>query len=209
MADTFVKINSAYPIAATTGALIRAFNLRSVQVPDTRKQDVDTTKTSQAYKEGDAPLHTSVLGTPVFADLTLKGGSYVDNITGKEITFKDIQFDAVLITVDFSARIVKTEIQGRDGTVKEYIGQDDAKVAIQGVICGWNGHYPALEASQLNAWCKAPIAKAAVSTFLQNLGIQSLVVEDFSFPQMAGGYSYQTFSINCISDIPVELKITS
>jgi hypothetical protein len=207
--SNFVKINSAFPIAATTGALIRAFNLRNVQVPDTRKQDYDTTKNAQAFRQGDAPIRTSALGTPVFADVTLKGGSYIDNITLKEVTFPDIQFDAVLMTVDFTSRIVKTEIQGRNGTVKEYIGQDDAKVSIQGVICGYNGHYPALEISQLNDWCLAPITKGAVSTFLQNLGIQSLVVEDYSFPQAAGGYSYQTFSINCISDIPVELKITN
>jgi len=207
--STFVKINSAFPIAATTGALIRAFNLRNVHVPDTRKQDYDTTKNAQTYREGDAPIRTSALGTPVFADLTLKGGSYIDNLTLKEVTFSDIQFDAVLMTIDFASRVVKTEIQGRNGTVKEYIGQDDAKVSIQGVICGYNGHYPALEVSQLNDWCLAPISKGAVSTFLQNLGIQSLVVEDYSFPQAAGGYSYQTFTINCISDIPVELKITN
>jgi hypothetical protein len=203
----FVKINSTYPIAATTGALIRAFNLRNVVVPDARGNNFDTTVKAAVYKEGDTPLHTSALGTPVFADLTLKGGSYIDNITGNKVTFADVQFDAVLITVDFAARIVKTEIQGRNGTVKEYIGEDDAKISIQGVICGWNGHYPNLEVNALNEWRKAPIAKAAVSTFLQNLGIQSLVVEDFSLPQIAGGYSYQTFTINCISDVPVELKI--
>ena len=205
----FVTINSAFPIAATTGALIRAFNLRNVKVPDQRDSSVDTTKNAAAYQQGDAPLYTSALGTPVFADVTLKGGSYIDNLTLQEVTFKDIRFDAVLLTVDFASRIVKTEIQGRDGTVKEYIGQDDAKVSIQGVISSFNGHYPALETGILAAWCKAPLAKGAVSTFLQNLGINSLVVEDYSFPQMAGGYSYQTFTISCVSDIPVELKITA
>lgn len=205
----FVKINTTVPIVATTGALIRAFGIQHLRVPDARKGNYDTTKNAQAYKAGDPAIHTSALGTPVFADITLKGGSYTDNITGKQVTFNNIQFDAVLLTVDFAARIVKTEIQGRDGTVKEYIGQDDAKISVQGVICGYNGHYPAQEISQLNAWCKAPIAKGATSTFLQNLGITSLVVEDYSFPQIAGGYSYQTFTISCISDIPVELKITN
>lgn len=235
-------INENYPIAITTGALIRAFNLQNVKVPDVRqitlktyeKDDNGNVKYPQRQpdskrrqlptdfpkspnpdyqlpvsQEPDTPIATSYLGTPVFADLTLKGGQYVDNITGEQVTFEDIRFEAVLISVDFSARIVKTEIQGRNGTIKEYIGEDDAKVGIQGVICGWNGHYPALEVSKLNEWRKAPIAKAAVSSYLQNLGIQSLVVEDCSIPQIAGGYSYQTFSMNCISDIPVELKITN
>jgi hypothetical protein len=157
----------------------------------------------------DDKLRDSALGTPVYADLTLNGGTYTDNITGKVVSYPTVQYEAVIMTVDFAAKIIKTEIQGRDGTVKEYIGQDDAKVSVQGIICGWNGHYPAYDVSQLNAWRKAPCEKSVTSKFLQNLGIYTLVVEDCSLPQIAGGYSYQTFTMSLISDLPVELKITN
>jgi hypothetical protein len=207
--STFNKINTTFPIIATTGALIRAFNLQNVRVPDVRKNEYDTSKLATNYVEGDPKLYDSVLGTPVFADVTLKGGSYTDIITNKVVTYPELRYDAVLLTIDFAARIIKTEIQGRNGTVKEYIGEDDAKISIQGIICGTNGHYPAFEVAQLNDWRRAPVSKAVVSTFLQNLGIDSLVVEDFSLPQVAGGYSYQTFTISCVSDLPVELKISN
>lgn len=207
--STFNKINSTFPIIATTGALIRAFNLQNVRVPDVRNNEYDSNKLASNYVEGDPKLYDSVLGTPVFADVTLMGGSYTDIITNKVVTYPELRYDAVLLTVDFAARIIKTEIQGRNGTVKEYIGEDDAKISIQGIICGTNGHYPAFEVGQLNDWRRAPVAKSVVSTFLQNIGINSLVVEDFSIPQVAGGYSYQTFTINCISDLPVELKISN
>jgi hypothetical protein len=213
----FNKINATIPIVATTAALARAFGIRALQASPYAR-DADDAQKSQAYqkdkaqagyKEPDAKLYDSILGTPVYADVTLEGGTYTDNITGKAVTFPTLRFDSVILTVDIAARIVKTEIQGRNGTVKEYIGEDDAAVSIQGVIVGHNGHYPALEVSRLNDWRRAPVAKAVTSTFLQNLGIANLVVEDCSLPQIAGGYSYQTFTINCISDLPVELKITS
>jgi hypothetical protein len=229
-------------ISANTPALIRAFNLKNVKVPDARdikynieNKNLDTrdnsynienkdsqpiqnsyeaSKLSQSYQSPDAPLNTrsadylgTSLGTPVFADLTLLGGKYTNNITGEVVTYPEIKLATVLLTVSFASRIVKTEIQGRDGTVKEYIGQDDAKVSVQGIITGWNGHYPAYEVNLLNEWRRAPVSKSVVSAYLQNLGINNLVVESFDLPQIAGGYSYQTFSIECISDAPVELKI--
>lgn len=206
---TDYKINNVVPIFASTAALIRAFGVRSVMIPKAKENDYESSRLSSGFQSPDAKLYDSKIGTPVYADVTLEGGTYTDNITGREVVFPTIKIDSVLLTVSFASRIIKTEIQGRNGTVKEYIGEDDASVTIQGVITGWNGHYPAAEVSALNEWRRAPIAKNVTSTYLQNLGITSLVVEGMSVPQIAGGYSYQTFTINCVSDIPVELKIVS
>jgi len=54
----------------------------------------------------------------------------------------------------------------------------------------------------------APIALDITCPFLNQLGIQKAVVESYELPQNEGGISYQTFTINLISDIPVELRIT-
>ena len=183
--------------------LRKEYNLQNVKVPDVRSNPYNKLPSV----EQDAVLYQSLLGTPVYADVTLMGGTYTDNITGKTINFPELKFDSVIMTVDFASKIVKTEIQGRNGTVKEYIGEDDAKITIQGIIVGSNGVYPAYEVGLLNEWRRAPVAKGITSRFLQNLGIDNVVVEDCSFPQVAGGYSYQTFTINAISDLPVELKI--
>jgi hypothetical protein len=178
----------------------------------------------------DESIGISSLGTPIYTDLTLLGCSYTDNITGNKITLANDRYrqggssnsqtgsaqkggfymniETVLITVDQPIRVIKTEIQGRDGTVKEYIGKDDAKVTINGMITGKNGIYPRDEVARLKAWLDAPVSKGIVAWWLDNLGISNLVVEDYSFPQVEGGYSYQQFAINCISDAPVELRIT-
>ena len=194
----------------TIGLMVRAFNLQNVQIQDVRKNQYDANELASGFQQPDqvrAAKMQGMGGVPVLVDLTLQGGTYKDN-NGEDVTFPSFQFEAVIVAVDFAARVIKTEIQGRDGTVKEYIGQDDARVQIQGVIAGANGIYPINDVKALHDWCKAPVSKRAVSSWLNvYLGIYDLVVESWSFPQIAGGYSYQTFSIECISDIPVDLLI--
>ena len=178
----------------------------------------------------DEPVGVSSLGTPVYSDLTLLGVEYTDNLTGKTVTLENDRYrsatnlpvagnnsgigtafymniETVLITVNRAARIIKTPIQGRDGTVKEYIGLDDATLTINGIIAGKNGVYPFEEVARLRRWLDAPVSKGIVARWLGNLNIDNIVVEDYSIPQVEGGYSYQMFTINAISDLPVELKI--
>jgi hypothetical protein len=206
MSEEF-KINNVFPVFATAAALARAAGIRTTIVPIPKNNDYDSGKLSAGFQPPDPKLYDSPIGTPVYSDLELVGGTYTDQITGRSVNFPTIKFNAVIMTVQFTSRIIRTEIQGRNGTVKEYIGEDDAQIAIQGIITGYNGHYPADTVNALNEWRKAPVAKEVNSTYLQNIGIQNVVVENIQFPQQAGGYSYQNFTMNCISDIPVELKI--
>jgi Domain of unknown function (DUF6046) len=81
------------------------------------------------------------LGNPVVTDLTLVGATYTDH-NGKDVSFKSIVLTTVLIQVSQARRIVRTEIQGMDGTIKEYIGMDDYQVSINGILTGPNGSYP-------------------------------------------------------------------
>ena len=183
-----------------------------------------------AARQVDEKLGVSSLGTPVFCDLTLLGGQYSDN-SGRVIELPNDRYrsnpnqstagndsgigvsfymnlETVLLTVNQPIRVIKTEIQGRDGTVKEYIGKADANITINGILTGKNGVHPKEEVNRLRRWLEAPISKGVVSWWLDNLGISDIVVEDFTFPQTMGGYSYQAFSIQAVSDVPVELKIT-
>jgi hypothetical protein len=53
----------------------------------------------------------------------------------------------------------------------------------------------------------ANIAISVVSWYLQNLDVSSIVVKDYEIAQEAGGYSFQNFSINALSDTPTEIQI--
>lgn len=201
---------------------VRIINGKQENNPYLGKLDLNYTR--------DEPVGISSLGTPVYSDLTLLGVEYTDNVTGEFERLKNDRYrsatnqpvavnnsgigtafymniETVLITVNRAARIIKTPIQGRDGTVKEYIGLDDASLTINGIITGRNGVYPFAEVARLRRWLEAPVSKGIVAQWLGNLKIDNIVVEDYSIPQVEGGYSYQMFTINAISDFPVELKI--
>ena len=157
-------------------------------------------------------LYKSTLGTPVFIDVTFGDSKnptvYKDLKTGNDVQLPVMTFQAILCSVVFPRNIVKTEIQGRNGTVKEYIGEGDATLSFRGIITGLNGQYPSGEVAQLRTLSLAPVPVPVISEFLNNLDIYTVVFEDRSFEQDEGGYSYQTFSLNAISDTPQELKLS-
>jgi hypothetical protein len=155
----------------------------------------------------DAGLYKSDLGTKVYANVTFGSINYPDK-NGNNITTPEMTFEAILVSVTFPRNIVKTEIQGRDGTVKEYIGEGDAQITFTGVITGGNGIYPTKKISDLMKVIKAPWPIPVISTHLLNLGIYYVVFDERSFEQEEGSYSYQTFSINAVSDTPQILKIS-
>lgn len=172
------------------------------------KPNIAATYTIDQTTSQDPYLYLSALGTPVYTNIEFLKDSYETNVTGLFRDTPNLKYDAILITVSQAKKIIKTEIQGRDGTVKEYVGRDDFQVTINGVITGKNGHYPIDEVALLQQILNAPIPIPVASTYLLNLGINSLVIESYELAQEAGGYSYQTFSITCASDVPQVLRLT-
>lgn len=156
----------------------------------------------------DAPIYYSQLGTPVFSDITFKAVQYTDN-AGNVINTTDLTYAAVLLSVDQAKKIIKTEIQGRNGTVKEYIGMDDYSIKVQGIITGGNGIHPRNEIASLKRMLDAPVPIPVISAYLQNLGINNAVVQSYSFAQEEGGMSYQTFSIDLLSDEPQDIVLSA
>ena len=197
--------------------LIRKYNLQNVRIIDARPpvliprasqpatDNPYDSKISQAVTI-DPELYKSALGTPVLTNLQFTGQTWVDQY-GKTQTFKTLIFDAVLLTVNQSKNIITTDIQGRNGTVKEYIGDGDYTITINGIITGPNGHYPKDEVKDLKRMLNANIAISVVSWYLQNLDVSSIVVKDYELSQEAGGYSFQNFSVNALSDTPTEIQI--
>lgn len=153
----------------------------------------------------DPGFYLGSLGNPVVADVTLVGGEYFNEEIRRNVTYADVTLETVLVTVARPKRIIKTDITGRDGTIKEYINQDDWQITINGVITGANGVYPTQAVMALHELCEAPVTIPVVSWYLQNLKIFNLVIETYQFDQEPGGISKQNFTLNCISDKPVEL----
>lgn len=194
------------PAVPVVGSILRTFNLSNI-TPLTVKDSPYDGKINQT-DNSDPVLYKSALGTPVVVDVTFKSVSYTDFLAKKVITTDEIRLQTVLCTVSRPTSIVKTQIQGNPGTVKEYISKDDYAITINGIITGSNGQYPMSDVISLQGMMEAPVAIPIVSRFLNALGIYNIVIEDYSMPQTAGGISKQEFTINAVSDDPLQLQIT-
>jgi hypothetical protein len=138
---------------------------------------------------------TSWLGTPVFSDIMVKR-------EGKP----DLVLETVLIDVAMRKNIVTTTVQGRPGTVKEYVSDGDYEVRIRGIIVehGVNA-YPFDQVRDLHEVLRRSEAIPVVADYLRFFDIYNLVVTSYNFAQSEGFQNIQTFELSCISDNPEEL----
>ena len=161
--------------------------------------------------------------------IKFKGGSYQKRADGPIITFNDVSLDTALISITKVKKLIRSEVAGKDGDVIEYIGKGSDEITIVGTITGDAYHRPTSLAdfakevvdaytgalngepreavNALNALIDAPIAIDVVCPFLNLKGIFKIVITDANLPQDAGGINYQTFTINAISEQPIELRI--
>lgn len=149
----------------------------------------------------DSPvIRKSRLGTLIYESLEL-----YDDSDSLIYTFPD----AVLIDVsDLPKNIVKTPIQGRNGTVKEYIGLSDWNINIMGALINPSSKdYPEDLVSDLTRVYELNTALKIQGSNLCALGIHSIVLEDLKFTRKPGYPSTAYFTIKACSDEPVELEI--
>jgi hypothetical protein len=202
--NTLTQIRRAFMIPDSvliyTGAKLNIGQSQIGKQPDGGKYNVPQ------GTQKDAHISMSALNTPVYSDINFLPKTYTDS-AGRQVTTKGQVYEAVLITVSQAKKIIRTEIQGRDGTVPEYIGLDDFQVVVNGIITKPNGVHPTDEIADLKKMLDAPVEIDVACAYLQNLGIQSLICLDYTFEQQAGGYSYQTFSITFSSFIPQQLRL--
>lgn len=170
----------------------------------------DQSKVPQLKYEPDKPLYTSALGTPVYSDLHIKGGSYINN-AGNKVFYEDLIVETVLFNVNQTKNIVRTVIVGSDnGSVKEYIGKGDYVINCSMIISsGQIKVHPWDKADALNDIFNAPVALDIVSEYLNRKGIYQIVITDYDIPQLPGEYSQLTISFNALSDEPVILLYNS
>jgi len=140
--------------------------------------------------------YVSVLGTPVFSNLI---------ILPKDES-KELRIDACLITLDQTKNIVKTEIVGKPGTIKESIAANDWDIQIQGMLTNSNPN-ESPDIALFKELIKKNEELVVYSQYLQDWEIYNIVIESTRMPQKSGYVNTLFFDIKASSDEPVELKI--
>ena len=208
------KINGKFAPIVDPEIVLKGFGLQALKAIyyntqiNTEEQDENTPD----------PGVTSYLGTPVFAQLLFIPGKYKD-VKGEEVLYGEILkndynkenfvVNTVLIDVSQQKQIIKTNIQGVSGTVKEYISKGDYQVTIRGALVSESSvRYPEEEVTQLVEYLEAETSIGVASRFLDDIfNIQNIVVESFSFPQVEGTQNVQLFEVSAVSDQPIELTV--
>jgi hypothetical protein len=155
----------------------------------------------------DRIIATSKLGTPVYSRVVLKES--IDTVVGNEQSGDGyIKFDTCIVKVSQAKNIIKTAVQGRNGTVKEYISDGDYQIQIEGqVLSQYAYKMPVEELNNLIKLLAEPNEIIIESDFIQLFGISYVVVESYDHDQVEGSRGRINFRINLISDVPVEIEL--
>lgn len=143
----------------------------------------------------------SLLSTPIYEQVTFL-------IDGTAEGKKYVVPNWPLIDVSQGKIIVKTPINGNNGTVKEYISLDDHQVTIRGVITNDEANaMPLDQVGEMRSVFKINKSIRVISPLFEKLEIDQLVIEDIQFPALEGFLNVQPFVIKALSDKPIELVI--
>jgi hypothetical protein len=148
-------------------------------------------------------------GMPVYGSIILgdvpageKAITWVDN-NGANAKLPRIPIAVAIVQATPSKNIVKTNINGRDGSIKEYTGLNDVNITIDCTI-----HYPINQSRedilrQIDLFYQCPYAVPVTNQRLNALGVTHIVIENMNYNQRPGEYSSLFFTIQASQDIPI------
>ncbi len=128
----------------------------------------------------------------------------------------EIEFEECIISIHQPRNIVRTSLQGRDGTIKEYISDGDYEISIQAGISNYSNNeegdstgshdYPREGLEDLILLLKSKEALEVQSDFLDLFGVESAVVVSYHLRQETHS-NRQGIQIEMVSDTPYEIVL--
>lgn len=164
-------------------------------------------------------VNISWMGTPIMFPIRFLGSgeqldkpyrTYRQNGELQEVTMSNFTLPAATIT-DFSRakNIVRTEISGSNGTVKELFGFDDWFIRIRGLCMTDNNRHEAKTGQEqkdmLMAWERIAGAIKVEGSLFEEKNIDEIVIESIHIRQLEGRPWAIPFEIRAISNEPVSL----
>lgn len=169
----------------------------------------------QTAKPFDVSKQIGDAGNPTFSELkALEGKNW---LTSLAISFggKQIILEECILSVNQEKNIITTALQGRNGTIKEYISDGDYQISAMAAVSSYKEkegnyeaslEYPEDKIRQLTSLLSLPETLNVQSDFLEIFGIKSVVVTGFSLEQETHS-NRQSISIQMLSDLPYEIKL--
>ena len=159
----------------------------------------------------DTPLYTSYMGTKYYThvELSIPVNNNPNSLNpDPNTTTPSIIFRSALVTINQIRNIVKTDIQGRNGSIKEYISMGDYTIRIEGMIVSQDVNAPMrFPEEEVDAFKE--IMEFTSDTNDNNLDIicplvnkfaTRVVVEEYELKEIQGSINALEFSISLLSD---------
>lgn len=84
-----------------------------------------------------SPVGVSDLGTLVYDNVVFPAGTWID-LDGNVQAYNEVKLDAVTIVVNRTKEIVISKVSGREGSIKEYITNNDFTITLAALITSPN-----------------------------------------------------------------------
>ena len=152
-------------------------------------------------------IPSNAFNTPVYDNLYFNIDGYFDEKNVFQSQVLELHVNNVLLTVSQTKNIIKTAIQGRAGTVKEYISAGDYIINGSGTITDDNNVFPIDDLTTLKNIFEVPDSIPVVSEFLNLVfDITDIVIESTSFAQVRGSRNEVAFSFSASSDTSPDIN---
>ncbi len=166
-------------------------------IPEIDLNDYPTTDWGKSY-----------LGTLVFAPFEFMAGNYQK---GEDLVrYEGLRIDTALIDVALEKQIVRTAIQGKKGTVKEFICDGDYLVTVRALLVSPNTYLsPESAIRRLNTLFTVPDSLEVKSDFLQLFSVYRIVIDKPSFKQVQGFPNMIAVEFTAYSDDDFESAVNT
>lgn len=114
-----------------------------------------------------------------------------------------------LVTVTGGNRIIRTDIDGNEGSFKERWCKDDYRITIRGIAINEDNFdvYPEEQLRQIRKLCEKGQAVQVDCDMLSIFNISLLAIEQHNYPALEGSPGMQPYEITAYSDKEFELEL--
>jgi len=159
----------------------------------------------------DPIIKYSYIGTPIISNVVLIAPQYNNEQQQRDAPFDDldrVELNHVLVSVRQAKQIVKTQVEGLNGSIKEYISLGDYEITINGNIVNEEDSQasPKQRLNDLRRFLDYNDAIEISNKLLNSFDIRSVVVMDYVVNEQAGTTHVYPIRIRLISDTPEEIK---
>lgn len=158
----------------------------------------------QVYDNEEDATVKGALGNPIFMPLKLERTTYQiqrGNET-KAVTIGEMLLPIAILELSRVKNMAMTEVEGLDGTIKEYGSKGDWHVTVRGMLYNDNDTYPEKELKHLLEFDDCPVAVEVACDLFSYTGIKKLTLNSIRIVPTPEFEDMQAFEIDAVQDAP-------